>query len=208
MMNISMVDSCKVETRIQLPRRPDAVDQASNFSKDRAQAGSLRRRGIAAVERDHHAGQQNDEGQHARQQRGCRAPSASLAQQLGLRPVRSPSAWRAEFPSELPHRVDREQCDQQERRPNRRQEQLASDCSAATYRGHGDRGRQQDAAVLPRPHSAGRPNSRAAHFRDAGGADRRARRRRRTGHGCEQRAGKISDAGPPGSRCIQACSAP
>ncbi len=48
---------------------PYAVDRCDQQeSKNRAKAGGFRRRGKAAVERDHHAGEQNHEGQNARQQ--------------------------------------------------------------------------------------------------------------------------------------------
>ncbi len=112
-------------------------------------------------------------------------------------------AGRGVFLAEAQHRVDAEQRDQQQARSDAGEEQPAQ----RFFRGdreqdHGDRGRQEDAERAAGGDDAGGESAgitALAHFRDAGGADRRAGGGRGARHRCEQRAGKhVGDAEPAG----------
>ncbi len=70
MISISMVDLRSVATRIgsRSRGRPHAVDAGDQRQREhRAKSRGLRRGRVTAIERDHHAGEQNHERQHPRQ---------------------------------------------------------------------------------------------------------------------------------------------
>ena len=204
MIIISMVDSRSVPTRIGMSfrRAPDAVDDGDQDERQHgAEPGRLGRRGAAAVERDHDAGQQD-------RRRAARAAAARSFLAEGIvssarSAERAPPPLRllgaSEFLAVAQHGVDGEHGDQQQPRADAGQEQPAERLLRGDrIEDHGDRGRQQDAERAAGGDDAGGEAAgiaALAHLRNAGRADRRAGRGRRAGHGGEQRAGEdVGDA--------------
>ena len=107
------------------------------------------------------------------------------------------------FLAEADHRIDAEQRDQQQAGADAGEEQPAERFFRRDRKqDHGDRGRQQNAERAAGGDDAGGEAAgiaALAHLRDAGRADRRAGRGRRSRHRREQRAGKyVGDAEPAG----------
>ena len=177
MMSISIVDSTqrRDHDRSEIVRRPDAIDRRNQGQREHgAEPRSLRRRRVAAVKRDHHAGEQEHERQHARQEREL----------VPHRQVVRPQDFRGHarffleqlrltvFAPKLPGRVGGEQCDQEQGRSDRGEKQAAQRLFGRDrIQDHRDRGRQQDAERAASRDDAGREPggiTALAHFRDAG----------------------------------------
>ncbi len=189
------------EDRPQLTRAPDEVHDRDQHQREHAaEARGLRRRCEAAVERDHHADQQHDERQDTRQHLDALGHRVMVRVEQRRRRHRGADAAAAFVGAPrdvilLPvaiHRVAGEQRDQQDPRADAGEEQPAERLLGGDrVQDHRDRRRQQDAERPARGDDAGREAGRVAalpHLRDAGAADRRARRRARSRHGREQRA--------------------
>ncbi len=166
-----------------------------------AEAGRFRRRGEAAVERDHHARQEDDERQHARQRTELFGHRVSVRLEDGrVLAGRIERAFRrCMFLPVAHHGVGREQRDQQKPGKYAGKEQPAERLFGGDrIEDHGDRRRQQDAErAAGGDHAAGEAAGIAAppHFRNAGRADRRTGRRRGTGHRRKDGAGQhVGDA--------------
>ena len=185
---------------------PHAVDQRDQHQRQQsAEARGFRRRRVAAIERDHHAGQQQHERQHPRQHVEALRHGEIVAGEdgRGRAGLGIDGAGGGIFFAKMDHRIGAEQRDQQQAGADAGQEQPAQ----RFFRGdreqdHGDRRRQQNAERAAGGDDAGGKSAgiaALAHFRNAGRADRRAGRGRRSCHRREQRAGKnVGDAEPAG----------
>ena len=172
-----------------------------NERQERAEPRRLRWRRKAAIERHHHAGEQQHERQDARQQRELVPHGQNIGtQQLGIdtglghRPL-----GVSVFAAKAPDRIGGEQGNQHQGRADGGQEQPAERLLGGDrIENHGDRWRQQDTERAAGRDDAGREARRIAalaHFRDPGRADGRAGGGRGARHGGKQRAGEhIGDA--------------
>ncbi len=181
---------------------PHPVDPGQQQQRQqRAQARRFGRRREAPIQRYHHADQQHDERQHARQHLDLLRQCEMLVFQIGrfLATFFVDGQRRLVLLVGAEHGIAGKQHHQQDAGAYPGQEQAAQRLFGRhRVQYHGDRRRQQDTQRAAGGDDAGREAGRVAalaHFGDAGRADRRAGGRRGTSHGREQRAGKhVGDA--------------
>ena len=187
----------RLQDRRQVARPPQAIHHRHQSERQHgAETGGLRRRRKTAIQCHHHADQQNDEGQHARQHFDLLAESEMFFMQVGgfFTSAFIDGIRQAVFLARPVDGVTGKQRNEQHPGADPGQEQAAQ----RLFRGdriqdHGDRWRQQDTERSASGDDAGRKSRRVPalpHLRNTGRTDRRTGCRRRTGHGGEQRAGE------------------
>ena len=187
-------------------RPPHAVDQRDQDQRQQPPSPAVSDgRGEAAIERDHHARQQQQERQHPRQHVETlgHGEIVALEDGGGHAGLGIDGAGGSIFFTEMDHRIGAEQRDQQQAGSDAGQEQPRQRFFRRhREQDHGDRWRQQNAERAAGGDDAGGEAAgitALAHFRNAGRADRRTGGGRRSCHRREQRAGKhVGDAEPAG----------